>query len=112
MDSFACSFSSAALQMCSLVDAASGEWRRTARSRTQCLDDTNGTIGKVEENENEEREGRSTTAPPEQMSSIPMPPRRAPPALPSMSRLRSKLEMNERRTIIKFATHEITNARR
>ena len=28
----------------------------TDRSRTQCLDDTNGTIGKVEENENEEKE--------------------------------------------------------
>ena len=55
--------------------------------------------------ERERGEGRSTTAPPEQMSSIP-----PPPALPSMSRLRSKLEMNERRTIIKFATLEITNA--
>ena len=54
--------------------------------------------------ERERGEGRSTTAPPEQMSSIPPPPcrQRCPP--------RSKLEMNERRTIIKFATHEITNA--
>ena len=97
---FVRSFSSAALQMCSLVDAASGDGplAHAVFRRHKWHNWKSG-------GERERGEGRSTTAPPEQMSSIP-----PPPALPSMSRLRSKLEMNERRTIIKFATHEITNA--